>query len=301
MTSDTEHSLSLTRAIGDRYGPIDPAGHANYTWSAFADFGFARAFTTAPIVLAELHQVACAMPILFESSPQGPVPAAVLQMGSDAPHLVTDTGAWGGFYIPGSLRMYPFAANPAGNDNAGDDANGDDTAPAALMDTQSPLISTDLDGTRFFDALGAPTPQWQSHLDILQNYRTLQRNTQIAGNALLKGHLLVPARSLATFDDPLFEGLLCIDRTALSQLPVHRQTKLLQTGAMELAHAHFTSRETLQQNKRLHAAQQGHAQMHNAASTATPTTGTDDFLSAMATEYEQSGSTNLSFDTGGDR
>lgn len=260
--------ISFAQDITDRFEPVSPERHQTSSWSSFTDFTFARRYKYAPIVLAELHLVASTLPILFENGPSGIAPVALLKMGNDGPHVVSDDGHWTAFFVPGSLRIHPFYTEA--------------TDPQRiLIDTASDAFSTLPNHTRFYDVTGLPTRDWSDLEKVLLNYSKLQALTQTAAQTLRKGKLLVPARTVRAFDSPLFDNLSIIDRKALNELPSPRIAMLQNSGALELIYAHFTSLETMTQIKRLAAMRDNApARRH---STLQPK---DDFLDAMALAYE---------------
>lgn len=282
----SETSPFLATCLATQYEPVDPSQHQTWSWTPFQNYGFARGIVSVPIVLAELHQTASTLPILFETSPGGGVlPVAVLRMGGQGPDVVSETGDWTGFYVPSVLRSYPFACGLPGTDHAG----------RVLLDPTSASLNQGATGTRLFDVAGAPTDDWQQVLTHMDSYQRLMDVTVTAAQALLKGKLLVPAQSLALFEDPIFEGFQIIDRRQFSRMPQHRLAKLFQTGAMELVHAHFTSLETVSQVKRLAKARRGAL---DTKPDKTSASGTQGFLDAMAIAYENQEGDNVPYDRG---
>lgn len=282
----SERTRSLACDIATHYVPASAETHQTWSWIPFKGYSFARGYVTVPIVLAELHQVASALPILFERGPGGLLPVAVLRMGGQGPDVVSQTGDWTAFYVPSVLRAFPFACGLPSTKTAGQ----------VLLNPHSDRLFEEANGTRLFDVTGAPSDEWQKVLTHMDNYQRFQANSAIAVNALRKGEILMPAQHLKMFEDPIFEGLLVIDRKAFRKMPLHRLGKLFQTGAMELVHAHFTSLETMPQIKRLTEARRAPMATDPIKTTVS---GAEGFLDAMAMAYEAQEDGNVPYDRGG--
>ena len=283
------YASSLAQSISSHYETVSVDRHQTWSWAGFTDFAFARPCLTAPIVLAELHQVASTLPIVFEDSPGGLLPVALLQMGHDGPHVVTEAGEWAAFYTPASLRLHPFACGLPGTAH--------DTQ--ILLDPHSATLSQTPKHQRLFDVTGTPTAAWQAVLAHLEIYQRQLKITAVAAQSLTKAGMLAPARKFAMFDDPMFDHLKVVDRKAFNQLPLHRLGKLFQTGAMELTHAHFTSLETAAQIRRIAGDQTRATQGSQAAPAQPSVSGADSFLDAMAMAYETQGADDVPYDQGG--
>ena len=102
--------MSLADHLARTGQPVEAETCPALSWTPFASYGFAREFLSVPVVLAELHQTACAMPILFASHGGALYPAALLRLQDEADtRLITETGDWSGIYVPGLLRAHPLA------------------------------------------------------------------------------------------------------------------------------------------------------------------------------------------------
>lgn len=96
---------------------LDTQRHRNLRFTPFDDIGFARPTQHALLAAGEWFDCAVEYPIIFASSPEGPVAIALFGLRPGENLFVTDTGKWDGAYIPAFLRRYPFlpATSPDGS------------------------------------------------------------------------------------------------------------------------------------------------------------------------------------------
>lgn len=270
--------MSLADHLARTGQPVEAETSPALCWTPFASYGFAREFLSVPVVLAELHQTACAMPILFASHGGALYPAALLRLQDEADtRLITETGDWSGIYVPGLLRAHPFACALAPDFRI-------------LRDPGSPCFGPSTAAPRrAFDGTGAPTPDFTRLQAFLQAWHLSLRQTLRAGAAIAKAALLRPAQSLPAFADPCFAPYRVVDPAALSRLGQARKVALLDTGAMELLHAHLTSLETVPHLRRLARALR--AGPRQAGAQRPSPDGLGGFLDAMTLAYEQDSAT----------
>ena len=265
--------------------------HATRRWRKPATYGFARNRRFVPLVLAETDLAAAAMPLVFAQGGDGdlPQPVALLRLNADSSPYVTDDGRWLAPYIPAVLRVYPFSARPAPQDDA--------TAPPRmelLIDEGSCLISDDARDARFFDPYGAPSKALDAVIGFFRHYETSAAATRTALQALMQARtpdgagLFTPLRH----GDTVQQGLLALDRAAFDALGDDSFLRLRAAGAIALAMAHFISRTQLDWLARAERAlaQQSDPQntaQDSAAGSSRPDIA--DFLSALAIAQQNDG------------
>ncbi|MGY6704512.1 SapC family protein [Roseinatronobacter sp.] len=265
--------------------------HATRRWRKPAEYGFARARRLVPLVLAEIDLAAAAMPLVFAQGADNdlPQPVAVLRLTAETSAYVSDDGRWLAPYIPALLRVYPFSARPAPQDDA--------TGPPRmelLIDEGSGLISDDANDARFFDPYGAPSKALDAVIGFFRHYETSATATRTAMQALTQARtpdgasLFTPLRH----GDTVQQGLLALDRAAFDALGDDSFLHLRAAGAIPLAMAHFISRTQLDWLGRAERAlaQQPdppNTAQDSAAGSAKPDIA--DFLSALAIAQQNDG------------
>lgn len=225
--------------------PLSVDRHGMRRWRRFTDYGFARAWQSVPVVLAEAEAVASAMPIVFSGADADvPEPVALLRLKHAATPFLDQAGQWLAPYVPALMRAYPFNARPA---------QGDDGRMILLVDEGGGFVTDNPDDQRFFDPFGAPSDALQAVVGFFQHYETSARATRTACAALAAEGLFVPLE-LAGNPADLPSGYWMIARERLSALDDAAFLRLRAAGALDLAHAHFVGRIQIDFLRRAEAA-----------------------------------------------
>lgn len=217
--------------------PISAARHAARFWRRFTSFAFARTRRMVPVVLDEVEAVAAAMPLAFARLPaEGQsagalLPVALLDLsdGGETP-FVTPGGQWRGTYVPGALRVHPFAAAP-----------GAERRLVLLVDESTGHVTDDPGDEPFFaDATGTPAPALDGVIEFLRAQHASALATRAACDALRDcPGLIVPLALPEAAGD--LTGLCMADPARLAALDGDALTRLHRLGALRLAHAQRVS------------------------------------------------------------
>lgn len=267
--------------------PLSRERHSGLRWRKPEGYGFARDLRHVPLVLAEIEVAAAALPVLFAQDPAGglPRPVALLRLNAESSPYVTQDGRWLAPYIPAILRVHPFTARPAAQQEG-------DGAPRMelLVDESTGLITEDSTAQRFFDPLGAPSKPLEKVVSFFQHYGASTRATRAATQALANARtsdgkgLFRPL----THRDQAVPGLLGLDRAAFDALDDNSFLKLRAAGALPLALAHFIARTHLDWLDRAERAL-SQKTLTEAARTAPQSSAEDDvsgFLAALASAQQ---------------
>lgn len=267
--------------------PLSRERHSGLRWRKPEGYGFARGLRHVPLVLAEIEVAAAALPVLFAEDPAAglPRPVALLRLNAEHSPYVTQDGRWLAPYIPAILRVHPFSARPAAQQEG-------DGAPRMelLVDESTGLITEDATAQRFFDPLGAPSKPLEKVVNFFQHYGASTRATRVAIQALADARS-TDGKGLfraLTHRDQAVPGLLGLDRAAFDALDDSHFLKLRAAGALPLALAHFIARTQLDWLERAERALSQKKQA-DAPRTATQNDASDDvsgFLAALASAQQ---------------
>ncbi|MBC6718646.1 SapC family protein [Aurantimonas sp. DM33-3] len=110
--------MSSTESHPSDIRPLSWERHKGKRWQGFRDYNFARTAALVPIAGFELLEVTMSLPIAFLQKGDGWQCVAVMGLVPGQNLFVGPDGRWLGGYVPGSLRVYPFAiGRSAENDN----------------------------------------------------------------------------------------------------------------------------------------------------------------------------------------
>ncbi len=216
----------MTRAI-----PVSIERHGSRFWRRFEGYEFARNTTLAPLVLAEILPAASAFPILLCETDGHLLPHALL--GTDPTQgcaFVNANTQWRGHYVPATLRSHPFSAAPT---------SGADGFELRVQEG-SGLVTDDIRDERFFDTGGAPSAALQEVVQFLRRYEASRLRTIAAATLLRDIDVLRPFRSDG-IDNSLTHNSWQVDGQALERLAPQDLHRLMQAGAIQLAHAQQVS------------------------------------------------------------
>ena len=223
-----------------RLVPLDPARHGKLGVTAPADYGFARASLSVPVVIDEIADVAREYPIVFPT--QGRLPVALLGVEAGSNAYVAPDGHWQATYVPASLRAYPFAAARAG---ASSEAAAEATEPRIVVaiDEASPLVQED-EGAAIFDTEGQLAGPAAASVALLRRLRAAIPRTEALVQAIDAAGLLIeqPIRiRVQGQQDREVGGIRVLNERALNALSSDAFEALRQTGALPLVYAALLS------------------------------------------------------------
>ncbi len=211
--------------------PVNLTRHRDLYWRRFTSYDFARNLRDCPITAAEVLPAAASFPVVFRKTGNQIEPVAILSLRSDQQSpLISEDGRWLGFYIPSQLRCYPFKAGP------GQSA---DKTSVLLVDESSGLITRDPKAERFFTNSGQLTPDLCTVRSFLQKCEVAALETRQLCQKIARQGLF---SRLDTFDGvPLLGDALTVDHDRLSRLSQNQISTLMNSGALQLIHAHHVS------------------------------------------------------------
>ncbi|WP_319003906.1 SapC family protein [Ruegeria profundi] len=215
--------------------PVTFTRHGLMYWRRFTSYEFAMDRTDCAIVLQEVLQAASAFPIFFKKDQAGFEPHVILSFLANMPTpFVSRDGRWMAAYVPSDLRCYPFRAEPVGRDSS------DSKSMFRLcVDEASGLVSNDPNDETFFDKTGALSPALQEVQAFLGARAAAREATQALCQMVDKLGLFEP---LAAYDGiDLAPGTFAVSAQRLSTLKQAEKLRLVESGALQLIHAHQVS------------------------------------------------------------
>lgn len=302
--NSADQTRSFAQDVHERFEPVSAQTHGTWSWRAFNSYGFARCYVSVPIVLAELHPVASALPVVFEPlAPTDPAqdaarggtqdaaqgglrPVALLHLAQAGLSMVSESGAWQGLYVPGALRLHPFAC----------DLQGEDDNARLRLDPQSACLAQTpgqpaAGQKRLFDVNGSPSEAFRAVQGFFDHYSASARATQAATRALWQAGVLKPARMPALPEGRYYTA----DRAALADLSGAALADLLRTEAMDLAMAQILSLQKIPHMQQVAARQRATnrtgtapdlAPQDSVAQDSGAALATTPFMEAMARAYQ---------------
>ncbi|MGL5114616.1 MAG: SapC family protein [Beijerinckiaceae bacterium] len=236
---------------------LNPTRFGSKRWKRFTSYSFASGDVLAPVVLHELSRIVPQFAIAFLTTPEGPLPVALLGLKSGDNVFVAPEGRWVGRYIPAIFRCYPFSLLPAANGKR-----------VVCIDTDSGLLCDDHEqGELLFTAEGTPSPELQQVLGFLQAYETNRASTRVAADALQRFSLFepLPTETAAGSDEAgATPVLLRIREAALAALSPDELAQLRDSNGLALAYAQMFSMANIEMLEEMTRARQ-HARQKQAA------------------------------------
>lgn len=215
--------------------PLSPDRHGRQRWRRFTSYAFAAGRRSVPVVLAEIGQVAAAMPVVFARGSAGVEVLGLLRAapGGDSAY-VSPEGLWLAAYVPSLLRVHPFSARPSG-----------DGRMLLLVDEASGLVLPEgaaAEGAeQFFGADGQPSAALAGLVEFFRQREASALRTADAATALDRLELLVPMTPAPDIPAEACLDLLVVDRARFDAVSDADHAVLRRCGALELAHAHLTA------------------------------------------------------------
>ena len=129
--------------------PLNRETHANLKVKPIDNFGFAKGFHIASLMVHEFARAASVYPIVFledkEKDEFRPVVLLGLEAGENL--FLAEDGSWNASYVPAIIRRYPFALARLGED---------EDQFTVCLDEKSDFVSAE-EGQPLFDDEGEPT------------------------------------------------------------------------------------------------------------------------------------------------
>ncbi|MRH79116.1 peptidase [Spiribacter sp. C176] len=129
--------------------PLNRETHANLKVKPIDNFGFAKGFHIASLMVHEFARAASVYPIVFledkEKDEFRPVVLLGLEAGENL--FLAEDGSWNASYVPAIIRRYPFALARLGED---------EDQFTVCLDEDSDFVSAE-EGEPLFDDEGEPT------------------------------------------------------------------------------------------------------------------------------------------------
>ena len=221
--------------------PLDAKHCAEHGLKRFANFGFARAQTRAPVVSAELGEAVAVYPLAFQAIGQGGLQlVALLGLHADDNLFVNAEGHWRGVYIPAWFRSYPFMLGRLEVQGQRRSVHCFDQDSGLYRERPDPEQGEE----RFFDSAGELQPSIVRVLEFLKQTAVAAESTQRAVNALIAADVLVRWELPVQNPDPgraLPDDLYRVDTQAVRGLTAEALASLNQVDALVLAHAQMLS------------------------------------------------------------
>ncbi|MDA7963996.1 SapC family protein [Ruegeria sp.] len=211
--------------------PVSISRHKDRYWRPFTSYSFARGLRESILVAAEILPAAAALPIAFRQQEEGVLPVALLSMDEEADTPVVSAGGqWLAGYVPSALRCHPFCAEPV------KDAVG---SSRLCVDEASGLVTTNRHDQAFFAETGDLAPELRDILSFFQARQFALAETQKLCTLLEKMGLLTPLDRHEGHRLP--DGLMGVSGKRLERLSQAQMTLLLNSGALQMIHAHQVS------------------------------------------------------------
>ena len=136
--------------------PVTVQDHGKWSLERGKDYSYAAHINACPLMVSEFRAAAETLPIVFNRSAEGAMPAVVLGLLPEESMMVDKKGKWTGSYIPAFVRRYPFVF-----------ALSEDGSKYTLcIDEGAPGIDKKgKKGERLFDDEGQPTDTMKGALE----------------------------------------------------------------------------------------------------------------------------------------
>ncbi len=215
----------------ERVVPLSEQVHAGLKVRPAANFAYAAAVNSVPLLASEFFECAREYPIVFARGQTGPLPAVLLGLRDGENLFVDGAGKWAARYVPALVRRYPFVP-----------ANGPGGDLLVCIDEASPCFST-TDGEALF-ADGKPTAQLDHAIKFLREFHQAAARTEALGRRIEELGLLRQADSVAQLNDGSqfrLNGLHVIDEAKLRALSKKAIQELFANGSLGAIYAHLIS------------------------------------------------------------
>jgi SapC len=214
--------------------PVNAERHRDLSVKTGTSYQFASKVNSVPLTAIEFGQAAAEYPIVFAGSEEVVMPCVILGASASKNVFVTDTGTWGGRYIPAFIRRYPFVFS---QDSSGKNL-------ILHVDESFEGCNREGHGERLFDTDGNRTLYLRNVLNFLQDYQMRFNRTRRFCERLKELELLRTME--ASFNTPDGErhslsGFMTVDRDKLKALPADELAQLMAVDELECIFLHLFS------------------------------------------------------------
>jgi len=215
--------------------PISAETHRDISVRTGANWNFAKALNSVPIVVAEFEPACIEMPIVFAGEGDDIAPVALLGLRTDENLFVSAEGDWKGNYVPAFLRRYPFVFATTG-------ANGETLT--LCIDEGFEGLNKEGRGERLFDSEGERTRYLENMLQFTSDYQTQHMLTRAFCKRLAELDLLEPAVATIKLPDGQshsLTGFQRVNRGKLASLEAETLAELFANDSLALIYFHLAS------------------------------------------------------------
>lgn len=210
--------------------PVSYGRHGQRFWRRFTSFGFAAGLCDCAVVFSEIMPVAAAFPMVFRTDGSKTTPVALLSVTPDGPNpFVSPTGRWLASYVPSDLRCFPFYAGQ----------NGDSDHVQLMVDEATGFVTDDPQDMPFFTSDEGFAQDVRAAHDFLSRRHKDAQKTQAICDLIEQTGLFQPQGAVDGHHLP--GSFKTIVGARLEKLPQAQKTLLLNSGAMQMIHAHQVS------------------------------------------------------------
>lgn len=200
------------------------------------DASFAAKSPLVPLLISEFTSAAQEYPILFSKDAGGQWMALVVTALQDGHNtFVNAEGIWTSYYVPASIRRYPFIL-----------VNRGDGQMSLAVDMKAPHFGDE--GQTLLDGNGEPTEFMQNLLPMLADFQNQVVSTTAFLSKLDEEGLLTQQNieiKLADKGIAQVTGLWLVDEARLRELPDEKVTAWFRQGELAMIYAHLLSLRNL--------------------------------------------------------
>ena len=210
--------------------PVSHGRHGQRFWRRFTSYSFAAERSECTIVFSEIMQIAAAFPIVFRRDGSRSTPVALFSVARERSNpFVSPTGHWLASYVPSELRCFPFYAGQS-------DVSGH---VQLMVDEATGFVTDDPQDMPFFTRNKGFAPDVRSAHEFLSRRHKDAAKTEAVCALIEQTGLFQPPGPVEGHHLP--GGLSTIDVARLEKLPAAQRSLLLNSGALQLIHAHQVS------------------------------------------------------------
>lgn len=227
--------------------PLTPESFLNKSWRRPTDLSHAAHDTFCPISLPEIPTAVMALPLAFIEIDGKLTLVAVQSLQVSKNLFSSPDGRWLSHYVPLVYRTYPFKL-----------ARAEDDTVLLCFDEESGLLTEEEGHEPFYNSDSTPAPNVQIVLESLGTaFNASDKLDQII--ELVNTHELIKPWDLKIKkgdDVESFQGISCIDETALEALGNEAFLELREAGALTLVYCQLLSMQHMLDLARLAEAHQ---------------------------------------------
>jgi|SRR5271165_1570579 len=224
--------MSMQLLIYKSAVPVNRTTHHDCFVDIGANYAFAAAINSVPLMAVEFPHAAHEYPIVFGGSDTDLTPVAILGVRTDENLFLGEDGTWRAKYIPAFVRRYPFVFSHA------------DDKFVLCVDEEFSGFNKEGRGQRLFEEDGTLTPYVDGILKFLQDYQTQFQTTQRFCQRVRELGLLDQMTVQVTVEGgaPMsLGGFMAVTREKLKALPAETLAELAKTDELELIYLHLNS------------------------------------------------------------